>query len=126
MKDLVEQMLAAYIGNSNWPGGWSEQMRKGMTAAAQVCLDAALGDATRNEWLSLPGHLSCEPLLNAFIASRRTLLALKTPEERVTVGMDHNGWFVERDGVVLQDKLKEGIAKAARRGLIAEMKEREG
>lgn len=120
MNDLVERMNQVWLRS----GLESGDPLVRMAAAAKVLLDARDAqwiNAVAAEVGTLKGFGKDASAIFADYVKAR-LLAPKTPEERITVGMVSDGWYVEKDGVLLQDKLKEGIAKAARRGLIAEMK----
>jgi hypothetical protein len=120
--ELVRKMIEAF--DEHYGEDLIDLSRR-MAAAAKVCIDEALGEPTREEnAVMYRTGTNCHDDLAKVLRDRKALLLTpKTAEERVTVGMNRDGWFVSIDGVEQQDKLKEGIAKAARCGLIAELKE---
>jgi hypothetical protein len=95
--DLVERMCQAYKAPCSC-GRIHSFCREAMTAAARVCLEAALGDVTKEE---IEGFRSSyfangsnwqentARILRSFTALRCSRLLHKQPEERVTVEEVH-------------------------------------
>jgi hypothetical protein len=137
---LVERMCEAafeVFSGTTWGEAYKstrDDFRRGMAAAAKVCIDEALGEPTDDEWIAVVGRgYENIPLPEALRKIRRLvqlrkarLLAPKIAESRVTIEpCPRDSWKVLLDGKFHFGG--NGIAKCDaeiyRDGLILKLKE---
>ena len=139
MNDLVEKMMRAFADTMLEMGEPSPVYLEGMTAAAKVLLEAALGEPTKEEaqvalkeqaefertMTERHKHTFTHSVAMRIFANRKArLLAPKTLEERVTVvptNIDNYSNVLLDGKSVGPGSMRNDYAQTFAKGLIAEM-----